>query len=739
MRASVLALLGGAALVAAGCASLPDDGALMCSADSAHRCPSGFHCADDNRCYRDGHDPDLGVDTSDMSGDTSDLAGQDGGGDLGVVPTLGLLAGAIGGTGYVDRPGALARFNQPSGMATDGAGNLYVVDSTNSVIRKIVIATGAVSTLAGQPGVFGAADGVGSAASFNGPYGLAADGVGNLYVADRGNSTIRKIVIATAAVTTLAGTAAMAGQVDGVGPAARFANPAGLCADNAGNVYVADTFGFTIRKVVVATATVSTIAGAAMTSGTTDGVGGAARFNQPYGVASDGSGNLYVADSNNATIRKIVLATGAVTTFAGTAGVTGSQGGTGTSAQFYFPQGVVTDGAGNLFVADRNNQAIRKIALSNASVSYFVGTAGVSGPDDGIGMSARLHSPVAVVLDGTGNLLIADQDNNTIRKVALTTTAVTTLAGTASHSGNADGVAGAARFNTPEGFTTDGTSLFVSDNGNTSIRTIAMGTNMVSTLTAPNAVDGPRGLASDGAGNLFVADPGGTVVRQVVVATSAVTILAGLRFKSGTTDGVGTAARFGNPADIAFGNDGNLYVADSDNSNIRKIVIASATVSTLAGNSAAPGSTDGTGTAASFNIPQGIASDGAGTLYVADTRNDTIRKVVVATGAVTTIAGTAMMAGSTDGTAAAARFNAPQGVAVDANGNLWVADTGNATVRKIVLATGAVTTVIGVPGQHGVALGPLPASLNVPVSVSALADGRIIVVDQLENAVLVAK
>ena len=739
MRASVFALIGSAALVAAGCASLPDDGALMCSADSAHLCPSGFHCADDNRCYRDGHNPDLGVDNGDMSGgDTGDMAGQTGG-DLGVVPTLSLLAGAVGGKGNVDRVGPLARFNQPAGMATDGAGNLYVVDNTNSVIRKIVIATGAVTTLAGQSGVYGSTDGVGSAALFNAPFGLASDGAGNLYVADTLNNTIRKIVIATGAVTTLAGTAGSGGQADGVGAAAKFANPAGLCADNAGNVYVADTFGFTIRKVVVASGTVSTIAGAAMTAGSADGVGGAARFNQPYGIASDGSGNLYVADGNNATIRKIVLATATVSTFAGMAGVTGQQDGVGTSAQFYFPQGVVTDGAGNLFVADRNNQAIRKIALSTGAVSYFVGTAGVSGPDDGIGTSARLYSPVAVVLDGTGNLLIADQDNNTIRKVALTTTAVTTLAGTASHGGNADGVAGAARFNGPAGFTTDGTSLFVSDGGNTSIRAIAMATNAVSTLTAPNALDGPRGLTSDGAGNLFVADPGGVVVRQVVVATSAVSILAGLRYKSGTTDGVGTAARFGSPTDIVTGKDGNLYVADADNSTIRKIVIASATVSTLAGNSAAPGSADGTGTAAQFNVPQGIATDGAGTLYVADTRNDTIRKVVIATGAVTTIAGTPMMAGSTDGTGAAARFNGPEGLAVDGNGNLWVADTGNATIRKIALATGTVTTVIGVPGQHGVALGPLPASLNVPVSVSALADGSIIVVDQLENAVLVAK
>ena len=734
MRAAIFVLVA----AVAGCASLPDDGALQCAADSAHQCPSGFHCADDNRCYRDGHNPDLGIDNGDMT-PTDDLGGDDGGADLGHVPTLGLLVGAIGGTGNVDGVGAAARFNAPWGVAVDGAGNAYVSDSSNSTIRKIVLATGAVTTIAGAPGQFGSTDGVGTAARFNSPYGLATDGGGNLYVADRLNNTIRKIALATGAVTTIAGTVASPGEMDGVGTAAKFSNPAGLCADAAGNLYVADQFGPTIRKVVIATGAVTTIAGTAMMSGSTDGTGAAARFNQPIGVASDGAGDLFVADSVNQTIRKIVLSTGAVTTFAGQVGVMGQQNGTGTSAQFNFPEGVVADGAGNLFVADLNNQAIRKIALGTASVTYFVGMAGVAGPDDGLGTSARLNNPIGMVVDGSGILLVADNANNTIRKVTLTTTNVTTLAGTASHAGNADGVGAAAKFKGPLGFTTDGTSVFVSDSGNTTVRSIALATQTVTTLTAPGALDGPGGVAVDGAGNLFLADAGGSDIRQIVLATNAITNIAGMKFKSGTTDGVGSVARFGSVADIVYDGAGNLYAADNGNSNVRKIVVATGTVSTLAGNAAMPGSADGTGTAAQFLGDSGIALDGAGNLYIADTGNNTIRKIVIATAAVTTIAGTPMMAGSADGTGAAARFNRPQGLALDASGNLWVADSGNATVRKIDLATNAVTTPIGIAGHHGVSFGPLPAGLNNPVNVGALPGGGIAVVDSLENAVLVAK
>ncbi len=194
-----------------------------------------------------------------------------------------------------------------------------MADLYNHTIRKIVLATAEVTTLAGLAGSKGSTDGVGSAARFSSPAAVAADGSGNVFVADLENCTIRKIVVATREVTTLAGLAGVPGTNDGTGSMARFAYPAGVAADGSGDVFVADALNNTIRKIVVETGEVTTLAGLARSYGSTDGIGSAARFSQPTGVAWDRSGNVYVADTENNTIRKIVVATGEVSTLAGLA------------------------------------------------------------------------------------------------------------------------------------------------------------------------------------------------------------------------------------------------------------------------------------------------------------------------------------------------------------------------------------------------------------------------------------
>ena len=223
-----------------------------------------------------------------------------------------------------------------------------MADAANSTLRKVVVATGAVLTVAGSAGFTGGADGTGTAARFYSLSGLALDGTGNLYVADLLNNTIRKVVVASAAVTTLAGLASGYGTIDGTGATARFYGPAGVANDGAGNLYIADVADYTIRKVVVATAAVTTLAGTAGRPSGTDGTGAGAGFNGPTGVTLDGAGNLYVADSSNNTIRKVVVATGDVTTLAGMAGLSGSTDATGSAARFNNPSGVVLDAAGNL-------------------------------------------------------------------------------------------------------------------------------------------------------------------------------------------------------------------------------------------------------------------------------------------------------------------------------------------------------------------------------------------------------
>ncbi len=266
------------------------------------------------------------------------------------------FAGTAGVAGSLDATGAAARFKAPYGVTTDGV-NLYVTDSKNNTIRKIVIATGAVTTLAGTAGASGSFDATGSAARFNAPFGITTDGT-NLYVTESPADTIRKIVIATGAVTTLAGTAGTMGSTGGIGSTARFCSPVDITTDGA-NLYVTDSCNNTIRKIVIASATVSTLAGTAGTSGSLDGTGAAARFNFPYGITTDGT-NLYVTDISNYTIRQIVIASGAVTTLAGTVGVPGSLDGTGSAALFNNPFGITTDGT-SLYVVDTLNNTIRQI------------------------------------------------------------------------------------------------------------------------------------------------------------------------------------------------------------------------------------------------------------------------------------------------------------------------------------------------------------------------------------------
>jgi sugar lactone lactonase YvrE len=251
--------------------------------------------------------------------------------------TFTTLAGPGESPGALDGPGSAARFYAAYGVAVDSASNVYVADTSNHTIRKVTPG-GTVTTLAGQAGSDGSADGTGSAARFSFPFGVAVDSAGNLYVADRNNHTVRKVTPG-GAVTTLAGLAGSSGSTDGAGSAARFYSPYGVAVDSAGNVYVADRGNFTIRKVTPG-GVVTTLAGQAGSWGSADGTGSAARFGDgsfgPSGVAVDSAGNVYVADHGNFTIRK-VTAGGEVTTLAGQAGNSGSADGTGSAARFHNP------------------------------------------------------------------------------------------------------------------------------------------------------------------------------------------------------------------------------------------------------------------------------------------------------------------------------------------------------------------------------------------------------------------
>ena len=608
------------------------------------------------------------------------------------------IAGSSSMSGSADGTGSAALFDSACGLAADGMGNLYVADSRNSTIRKIVLSTGTVTTVAGSAGLSGSSDGTGGTARFGRPTSLALDGAGNLYVADASNSTVRKVTLATGMVTTIAGTAGMTGSVDGIGAAARFSTPAGIAVDTAGNLYVADSSNHNVRKIIAATGAVSTLAGAAGIPGSVDNIGAAARFRAPEGIAVDSAGgNLYIADRDNFTLRRIALATNAVSTLAGSAGTSGSIDGSGTTARFNAPSGVFMDSAGNLYVADTSNGTVRKVVPNTAAVSTLAGTASMLGSADGTGATARFRGIYGIAADGFGSVYVADGGNSTLRKVVLATGEVSTIAGTAGMLGSTDGIGASARFKVP------------------------------------------YGLAADRIGNLYVTDLNNHTIRKVVLATGAVSTIAGTVGISGSADGMGAAAQFSSPTSLSLDDAGNLYIADAANYTIRKLVLATGAVSTIAGTAGMAGSADGTGAAARFKGVYGMVADGQGSLVIADAGSHSIRKLVLASGVVSTIAGTVGMPGATDGVGTAARFNAPYGIAVDTSGTLYVADTGNSTIRKLAPANGNVTTLVGAAGQAGVKPGLLPARLNTPASVTFASSGEFVIADLVENVILSAR
>ena len=637
--------------------------------------------------------------------------------------TVSTLAGTAGQSGSADGTGTAARFNNPTGIAVDGSGNVYVVDALNNTIRMITPG-GAVSTLAGTAGQTGTSDGTGSAARFNfGNFsGLAIGGPSNsLYVADEYNNTIRVVTLPGGVVTTIAGTAGVPGYLNGTGTAALFDHPEGIAVDPAGNVYVCDTSNIVVRQITLA-GVVSTLAGGPGLGGTSDGTtGSAARFSLPGGVAFDGSENLYVTDLASQTIRKVVISSGAVTTVAGKASISGSANGVGTAALFYQPALLAIDNSGNAYVPEQLNNDVRKIVLASMTVTTLAGTGGSS---DGTGSSARFDGPRTVVTDGQGNLYVADEFNNTIRKVVISTGAVTTIAGQAGVAGSANGTGTAAQFNNPSGVAVDGSgNEYVADTLNDTIRVINS-SGVVSTLagTAGSAgsLDGvgaaarfrsPRGVLLDGLGNLYVTDGGNGTLRSIVISTGAVTTVAGVALQYGNVDGTGTAARLNFPEQMAMDTKGNIYITDSTTETLRKFNPATGSLTTAAGQNGVAGYLDGPASSALFAGPEGIAIDSAGNAYIADDGNEVIRMVSPA-GVVTTIGGLVGVTGASDGAGTAARFNGPYGVATDNAGHIFIADINNSEIRMGTLAN-AVPVINEVPTTQ---LAPLGTQLGLTVS-----------------------
>jgi DNA-binding beta-propeller fold protein YncE len=525
-------------------------------------------------------------------------------------------------------------------------------------------------------------------------------------------------------LSVVAGQLGGVGNIDGPGSAAAFYQPEGAAVDTVHNlIYIADTSNHTIRKITAA-GVVTTFAGTAHIFGFADGTGTAALFNNPQALAVDGNGNVYVADTGNDAVRMITPG-GAVTTLAG-AGYPGSNDGTGMAALFNSPKGIAVNSAGTLiYVADTNNSTIRAVT-PGGQVTTYAGAAGQSAYLDvaSTPTNARFYGPGDVALDASGNLYIADTQNSVIRMIT-SAGAVTTLAGTQGQFGHADGAGANAVFDGPNALTVDplGVNLYVADSGSNTIRAVVISTQTVTTLAGTAGASGfsngtgsaasffaPSGIATDGT-TVYVADEAISLIRSITISSAAVQTFAGNIGGRGYVDAlVGTNAKFDNSHGVGTDPVGNIYVADWYN-NVIRMISPSGSVSTLAGQPGVAGSMDGAGAGAQFNGPRSIVVDSFGNLYIADTGNDTIRKITMPGASVTTVAGIAGSAGNTNGALGTNTFGQPTGVSIDSSNNVYIADFRNNSIRMLStsgITSGMVTTVAGsTTGAGGSANGTL--------------------------------
>jgi sugar lactone lactonase YvrE len=616
-------------------------------------------------------------------------------------------------------------------VATDRFGNVYLSSSLNCVFK--VDAAGNLTRVAGtcRPGYSGDG-GPALAAQLNAPQGLAADAAGNLYIADRNNHRIRK-VSSTGTITTIAGDGSAGFSGDG-GPAAsaQLNAPRGVAVDPSGNFYIADQNNHRIRAVSPA-GIVTTVAGDGSAGFSGDGGPAAgAHLNSPQGVAADSSGNLYIADGGNNRIRKVSN---------GTIGTVAGGGGPAAGAELSHPQGVAVGTSGNVYIADTGNHRIREVA--GGTIATVAGsTPGFSG-DRGAAAGAQLHVPEGVAVDSSGNVYVADSANNRVRKLAPGGT-ISTIAGNgaALFSGD-DGPAIAAQLTGPWGITLDpGGNLYFADRYNHRIRKIAPG-GAITTVYGGSAgvLAEPAGLASDAVGNLYIGDAGNARVLKVGPGC-APCVVAGIAGSPGYSgdNGPATSARIYSPNALAVDSAGNVYIADSGRlrgARVRK-VSPNGIVTTIAG-TGAPGHSGDGGPATSAQIASalGLALDSAGNLYIADPDSSTVRKVA-SDGTIATVAGQSYSRGNSGdgGPARSALLAAPQGLAVDSAGNLFIADEGNGNVR-MVSPDGAIQTIAGTgtPGYSGDGGPATGAQLGSPRGLALDAAGNVYVSDSGNNAI----
>jgi uncharacterized protein (TIGR03437 family) len=601
-------------------------------------------------------------------------------------------------------PAANAQLLSPGALAVDAAGNLYIADSN----RVRLVYNGYIGTVAGGGSAAPGDNGLATAARLNSPSGIALDSAHNLYIADAGDNVVRKVQ-SSGIITTVAGSYVQGFNGDGIAAtSAQLNNPSGIAVDKAGTLYIADTNNGRVRKVSGGMINTATSVAA-----------------QPQGVAVDSSGNIYVADSDNGRVLEIrgglnvwVAGDGALGFFA--------DGVPADNAGLFSPHGVALDSSGNLYIADTDNYRVRMV--SNGIISTVAGGGAMVG-DNGPATSAWLDYPAGVTVDSSGNLYIMDADNHRLRKVSnglIATVAGTGVPGCAGDNGPAIGaqlgsLPRFALFGDPQGVAADLLgNVYFTDSTCDRVRQVSGG--VIATAAgdgktgssgdngpaASAQLNAPEGIAADSSGNLYIADSGNNSVRKIsngVIATVAA-----------------VAGQLQLPSAVAVDSSGNLYIADEGNHRVVKL--ANGVVTTVAGGGS--GCDNCPATSAFLNGPEGIAVDLAGSLYILETQGHIVRKV--SGGVISTIAGNGTPGYSGDGgPASGAQLWYPQGLALDAAGDVYIADTVNQRIRVLTPTGGPCAYVVEAPGSAAPASGgsltaTIQAGSACPWAVQSLPD-----------------